>query len=484
MFGLRIDFGCMRVLPAEHTASIFNNRKLHAVTEAKKGNLILSAKFYGRYFAFNTAFTKAAWHQNTLIFWKFFNLLWVAFIVFGVQPVNFGLQPQMSGWNFERFNNRNVSVGKHEIARIKIFAHNADFNFLFAVFKFIYKSSPFLQVLLSWFQSKISQNNFRKFITFKIERHIIYWLHIWRRNHIFRIDTGRRGHFFLPFIVKRHLASSDYNIGIHSVRGKLADGILGRLGFHFANFIRYRKIANKHKEHILRIFQFYHSGRLDKNSILIFAYGAANFNHRNFRICFFNRFFNSSQYFFGDVEDRLNAFTLVAKSSFFINHIFENHAVSHVIFWRWRGAQKSFVITHVLVGLQSRIKHKNFPVFSGVHGASINIQIGVGFDEGNFITLRLKDCAYRRGSNAFADSRHHASDYKYVFMPFFNSHLTNLFYTSSRQIQNRLLITLILAGKVSRGILDTYQLNSQGGSLVEMVEILQCKYFFDFLDCF
>lgn len=64
MCGGRIQLGTMGVRVADDIAGKFHDGKLHAKTQAKERNLMLTGIFDGLNLAFNTAGAKAARYQN------------------------------------------------------------------------------------------------------------------------------------------------------------------------------------------------------------------------------------------------------------------------------------------------------------------------------------------------------------------------------------------------------------------------------------
>src|SRR3989338_8550989 len=116
------------------------------------------------------------------------------------------------------------------------------------------------------------------------------------------------------------------------------------------------------------------------------------------------------------MRNRLYKFPFVAKIAFPVYDRAVYHSTRHIILCSQVAPEESFVVSHVLVGFQSRIKDKHFAVFRRIHCARIHVQIRIYLHQIHRESARRKNLSYRSGCDAFTDAGHHASNDKNIFV--------------------------------------------------------------------
>src|SRR3989344_1899662 len=84
--------------------------------------------------------------------------------------------------------------------------------------------------------------------------------------------------------------------------------------------------------------------------------------------------------FVSDMRDCFHVFSVIFKSALFTEDFTVDLTCGHVINFGKIGVEKSFVMTQVLISLDSIISNKNFPVFLRTDGASVLVEIHIDFN--------------------------------------------------------------------------------------------------------
>ena len=72
-------------------------------------------------------------------------------------------------------------------------------------------------------------------------------------------------------------------------------------------------------------------------------------------------------------------------------------------------------MSEIEVGFRAVLRHENFPVLIGAHGAGIDVDIRVEFLRGDLQPARFQKPPEARRGDAFAQPRNDAARYEYVF---------------------------------------------------------------------
>src|SRR6202012_4281320 len=124
----RIDLGAVRVLQADHVASEFDHRELHAETDAKVRHLRFTRITDGRDLAFGTAPAEAARHQHGVEMLEALDAL--RFDLFRVDVFDVDLGRRMNRRMAQRFDQRLV-----RLRQVDILANHADGDLVLRMFE-------------------------------------------------------------------------------------------------------------------------------------------------------------------------------------------------------------------------------------------------------------------------------------------------------------------------------------------------------------
>lgn len=72
-------------------------------------------------------------------------------------------------------------------------------------------------------------------------------------------------------------------------------------------------------------------------------------------------------------------------------------------------------MSHVLIDFPTILRDKDFPMFKGIHGSGIDVQIGVDFDGSYLNSPGLQNFAEGGGNYPFAQAAYHTTGDDNVF---------------------------------------------------------------------
>ena len=113
--------------------------------------------------------------------------------------------------------------------------------------------------------------------------------------------------------------------------------------------------------------------------------------------------------FICDVRNDLHGFTEVFASAFFVNDRLVDPAGGDVVRLCGLDVQEPLVVPKVQVRFCAINGHVALPVFVGVQGAGIDIDVRVELLNGHRMAARLKQLSQRCADNPFSEARAYAT---------------------------------------------------------------------------
>ncbi len=110
------------------------------------------------------------------------------------------------------------------------------------------------------------------------------------------------------------------------------------------------------------------------------------------------------------VRHRLNTPAAVAKIPLTVNHGPINASSGHIVDPGDLRIKKTFVGANVLICFITIVGHKNLPMFNGIHGTGINIDVGIDLQRRNFETAALENLSDRRSCRPLPHAAHDAAN--------------------------------------------------------------------------
>src|SRR3990167_4706013 len=224
---LRVYLGRMGAREACDIARIFDGHELHAIAEPEVRDFILPHEADGVNLALNPRLAESAGNDDAVVFLELGDGRGIALVIFCIEPINLRLYPMHVGGKFDGFDDGNVRVGEHEIARIEIFADDTDFHCAVAVVRVVGKTFPFGKIrrLLRALAEQAHQG-LGELVALEIEGHVVNGIHVGRRDDVVGLHVAPDGELLFAPLVERVRGARDDDVGLDAVGIKLAYGIL------------------------------------------------------------------------------------------------------------------------------------------------------------------------------------------------------------------------------------------------------------------
>ncbi len=187
---------------------------------------------------------------------------------------------------------------------------------------------------------------------------------------------------------------------------QLLNRMLGWLRFEFARRGNERHEREVNEGGIVATeAQTHLASRLEKRERFDIAYSATDFDNRYIRRTvpgLFRTACDEVLNFICDVRDHLNSFSKIIAASLFAQHRLVDLACGEIIDLAHFRGDKSLVVSEVQVSFGSVFGHEDFTMLKRTHGARINVDIRIEFEQGHQQATGFEDGGQRRGGNALA----------------------------------------------------------------------------------
>ena len=162
-----------------------------------------------------------------------------------------------------------------------------------------------------------------------------------------------------------------------------------------------------------------HSRRLDKECVLEIANRATNLDDRHATPILCGGGFYATQDFIAHVRDSFDTSPAISERTLARNDRLIHHATRHIVFIGKVAPQESFVVPHILIGLETASQDKCLTMLRRIHCPCIHIQIGINLYQIHWIPFLLEQEPNRARHHPFADAAHHTAKDEYIFVTFF-----------------------------------------------------------------
>ena len=110
-----------------------------------------------------------------------------------------------------------------------------------------------------------------------------------------------------------------------------------------------------------------------------------------------------------DVRDHLHGSTQVVPAAFLMDDAVINGAGRGIVLLGKGNVQEPLVMAEIEVRFSAVVRDENLSVLEGVHGAGINVDVGIQFLNGHGKIPRLQKCAEGSRSQTFSKGGKHTS---------------------------------------------------------------------------
>ena len=270
---LRVKFGGIGHLQAEHIARKLNHGDLHAQTDAQIGDFMLTRVFRGQLLALDAAVAEAAGHEYAVHALK--RLVEIGVRrgqIVGLDPLDVDAGAMIDAAVLERLDD-----GEIRVVQLDILAHQRDGHLALRLLEAINQPRPVGQIGNALFHMKCLAHLVGEALLFEHQRHLI------QRFRIEILDDEARGHvaeagqLFAHALGDGIIAAADQHAGLYAHGLQRLDRVLRGLGFQLLAALEVRNQRNMNKQHVVAIiFPLELTNRLDEGLTLDITDGAAD----------------------------------------------------------------------------------------------------------------------------------------------------------------------------------------------------------------
>ena len=223
-----------------------------------------------------------------------------------------------------------------------------------------------------------------------------------------RLHVGEEGDLAPLLFRQGAVGAAQEEIGLDPDGPQLLDRVLGGLGLDLAGGgdVRHEGKVNEQGPGRPEVEGHLTDG-LEERQRLDVSHGAADLHHRDIRPFRARR--DAGLDLVGDVRNHLHGAAEIVPPALAPDHVLVDLAGREVVVPAHRRAHESLVVAEVEVRLRPVAGHVHLPVLEGVHGARIDVDIGVELDEGDAQAVRLEERAERGGGDSLAERRNDAT---------------------------------------------------------------------------
>ena len=220
-------------------------------------------------------------------------------------------------------------------------------------------------------------------------------------DRIFR-DVAEQGDLGLQAVFEGDLGTADQDVGLDTIGPQFPHRVLGWFGLHLAGCL---DIGHQGEVDEQRVFPAEIGAeladRLDKGQTFDIADRAADLDDGHIGAAV--ELEDGGLDFIGDMGDDLNRAAEIFTAPFLGNHRIVDATGGVVVLLGHDGVGEALVVAHVQIGLGPVIGDVDLAVLEGVHGARIDVDIGVEFLEGDGEPPAFEQCTDTGCCKPFAE---------------------------------------------------------------------------------
>src|SRR6185312_5819308 len=303
------------------------------------------------------------------------------------------------------------------VLQADVFADDTDAHAMLRRDEFANDFLPMRHVGRAGFEMQQAADNLVHVLALEHERHFVNAVvDVLFLDDGFERDVAKEGNFLANFFIQRKFAAANQHVRGDADFAELGDGLLGGLGLEFSGGLNERDVGdvNEHDVAVTGFEREFADGFNERQAFDV-AGGAADFGDDDVRLAVFAKDVNAVLNFIGDVRNHLHGFAEVFAFALVIENGLIDLAAGEVIEAGQFDVGEPLVMAEVEVGFRAVIEHVDFAVLIGVHGARIDVKVGVELLEDDFESAILEQGAERGGGQALAERTHHTASYKNVF---------------------------------------------------------------------
>ena len=410
---VRRDLAGIGVCHAAHVAGKFDDRALHAETQAEERHFVFPRPADGGDLAFDAAGAEAAGDDDAAYADEdFIEGVQMVFQFFRIDPVDIDFRAEGKSRVGQGFRH-----GEVRVVEFDVLAHEGDVHLLFRGEDAVHHGGPFFHIAGSVFEAELLESDAVESFLLEEERHFIDAAAGHIGDDRFRIDVAEEGDLPLHIVGNFLFRAAHDDIRLDADAAQFLDAVLGGLRLELARRGDVGNEGDVDIEHVVPVRHvFFHlTDRFEEGLGFDIAHGAADLGDDDVRVVFAAHTEHTVFDLIGDVRDDLDGGAQIFPFPFLIDDGLVDFPGGHIGRFGQIHVDEAFVVAQVEVGLRAVVGDEDFAVLVRAHGAGVDIDIGIEFLDGDFIAAVFQQTAERGRGDAFAQRRYDAAGDENVF---------------------------------------------------------------------
>src|SRR5882757_10053092 len=389
-----VELRAVRIRQSEHVATVFNNRNLHAETDAEVRHALLARITHGLNLSFDAALAEATGHEDRIHSLE--SMSSVLLDVSGLDVVNVDTRAALQAAMHQRFVQRQIRV-----ADLHVLADHRDVNLPVRIRFGAHDLTPLGEIRGRHLEAQLVNDNvIQRLLTVK-QRDLVDVISVDGGDYRTLFDVREQRDLTPLLFGERMLASAQQNVRLNADAAQLFHRVLRRLGLDLTRATDDRHQCQVHVQTV--VSAELHTELADgfqKRQRLDVTHRAADLHHAHIRAI--RTQLDAALDFIRDVRNDLDRGAEIITAPLFGDHALIDAAGREVAVAAGRRANEPLVVTQVQIGFSAVLSDEHLTVLERAHGARVHVDVGVELDHRDLESTGLENRTQRSGGDAFA----------------------------------------------------------------------------------
>ena len=311
----------------------------------------------------------------------------------------------------QRLHHGNVSVMK-----LDIFAHKGNCDFCPGMLPGVNHGPPVREIGLGAGKVQAFAGHLGQLLLLHHQGNLIEHLHVQVLQYMIGGNVAEKGDFVLDCLIEGLLGAADQDVRLDSHALQILYTGLGGLGLEFTGSFQIGNEGYMDNAGISRAcIVLKLTDSLQEGLAFDVAYRAADLDDGDLRLFLIIIAVKAALDLVGDVGDHLNRAAAEVAPALLLENAPVDFSRGHIGVLRQAFINEALIVAQIQVRLSAVVGDEYLSVLDRIHGAGVNVDVGVKFLHGYLVASRLQQAAQGCGCDAFSKAGDNAAGNEYVF---------------------------------------------------------------------